>query len=153
MSLAYWRDSCKVNHPQIDHEHATLLSLLESVYRAILLEQRADAVQDILEALLNAMFLHCETEENLMEAYGYPDRAAHIADHEQILDAIFNIRLTAEQPNAVLSLDTIYDLANWMTRHIWEQDLPMVRFIQQRQKSEGLHLSRDQHTGCLIYVA
>ncbi|MBD2426123.1 hemerythrin family protein [Phormidium sp. FACHB-1136] len=143
MSLAYWRDACKVNHPQIDDEHHYLLTLLEKLYQAILRDHDEDAIQTSLDAVFSAMIDHCETEEALMEVFAYPDRISHIEQHEEILVLIFNYRLTLEQGLRPLTLDDVHDLATWLTSHVWTHDLKMVQFVQQQQKHYGAAMTQE----------
>jgi hemerythrin len=138
MSLAYWRDDCKTNFPEVDQEHQELLVILEALYRAILLNQSTSSVQTELDHLFRCALIHCETEEALMTTYNYPDHSVHGEQHEELLSKIFNLRLKTEQSQETLTLDVVYELATWLGRHIWDYDLKLVQFIQQRQQDEAL---------------
>lgn len=143
MSLAYWRDACKVNHPQIDHEHHHLLSLLEALYRSVLLDHSENVIETSLDAVFIATMAHCETEETLMELFDYPERVSHTEQHEEVLGLIFNYRLTVEQGLRPLTLDDVHHLATWFTAHVWTYDLKMVQFIQQQQQHYGAAMAQD----------
>lgn len=147
MALAYWREDCRVNHPHIDREHQYLLKLLEDLYRFVLLDQNTDLIQTTLDTLFGAMMDHCETEEALMDVFGYPDQTGHTDQHEDILGRIFNYRLTLEQSLRPLTLDDVYDLATWLTSHVRTHDLKMVQYIQhcQRHNGMGIHTGANPH--------
>lgn len=145
MALAYWRDECKVNHPQIDYEHHHLFQLLEGLYRSVLLDHDQVMIQGALDGLFSAMMEHCETEEALMEASGYPGRSEHIDQHEAILGIIFNHRLTLERGLSFLTLDDVYDMAIWFTSHVGNHDLRMMQYVQQQQKRNGVSMSQHLH--------
>ncbi len=142
MSLAYWRDSCKLNHPQIDQEHRYLLQLLEDLYRSVLLGYNEDRIQAALDTLFTVTLEHCETEEALMEVFGYPEQASHTEQHEELLELILNYRLTLEQGLRPLTLDDIHHLATWMTTHVSTYDLKMVQFVQHQQKHDGAAMTQ-----------
>ena len=137
MSLTYWRDDCKVNHPQIDQEHHYLLEILENLYHAVLQDHSEDLLQSFLDTLFGATLEHCEAEESLMEIFSYPDQYIHMKQHEEILGLILNYRLTLEQGLRPLTLDDVHDLATWLNRHIGTHDLKMVQYVQHRQKHDG----------------
>ncbi|QQE64602.1 hypothetical protein GFS31_12830 [Leptolyngbya sp. BL0902] len=143
MALAYWRDECKINHPQIDYEHHHLLNLLERLYRLVLLGQPDNAIQNTLDTLFNALLEHCETEEALMEIFAYPDGNSHIEEHEEILAQIFNYRLTLEQGLRPLTIDDVHDLATWLTNHVCTTDLKMMQYVQHQQKNDGQAMTQE----------
>ncbi len=142
MSLAYWQDDCKVNHPPIDQEHHHLLKLLEDLYRSVLWDHSEDILQALLDTLFRATLEHCETEESLMEVFGYPDQISHMEHHEEILALILNYCLTLEQGLRPLSLDDVHDLAACLNRHISTDDLKMVQFVQHQQKHDGAMMTQ-----------
>jgi hemerythrin len=72
MSLAYWRDICVLNFPEIDEEHVRLLYILESIYHDIQLAENTAGIQSKLHELFDTTLTHCETEERLMVIYRYP---------------------------------------------------------------------------------
>ncbi|MFH7245023.1 MAG: bacteriohemerythrin [Spirulina sp.] len=143
MSLAYWRDGCKLNHPQIDQEHGHLLQLLKNLYRSVLLDHDEDMIQAALDTLFRVTLEHCETEEALMEVFLYPEQASHTEQHEELLGLILNYRLTLEQGLRPLTLDDVHHLATWMTIHVSTYDLKMVQFVQHQQKHDGAAMTQE----------
>lgn len=143
MTLAYWRDGCKLNHPQIDREHHHLLQLLEELYRAVLLDHNEDLIQAALDTLFNVTMEHCETEEALMEVFRYPERSSHTDQHEELLGLILNYRLALEQGLRPLTLDDVHHLATWLTSHVSAYDLKMVQFVQHQQKHDGAAMTQE----------
>lgn len=141
MSLSYWRDDCKLNHPQIDREHRHILKLLEELYRSVLLDQREDVLQTLLDTLFTVTMEHCETEEALMAIFRYPEQLAHIEQHEILLDLILNYRLSLDQGGRPLTLDDVHNLATWLTGHVTAHDLKMVQYVKQQQKYDGTAFS------------
>jgi hemerythrin len=138
MALAYWRDICITNFPEIDEEHAGLIKVLQSVYQDIQLGNNRIAIQSKLNYLFEAALSHCEHEERLMEAYGYPDLSLHADKHEELLNNVLNLRLKAEDCDVSLTLDMIHSIATWLGRHSWDDDQKFVQFLRQRQQRETL---------------
>jgi hemerythrin len=138
MSLAYWRDICILHFPEIDDEHAELLSILKAIYQDIQSGEDGQPLQAKLHHLFHVALNHCESEERLMESYHYPDSQDHADAHEELLNTVLNLRLKAEEQQEKLTLDMIHDILAWLNRHSWDYDLRLVQFIQQRQQRETL---------------
>ncbi len=138
MALAYWRDICMTNFPEIDEEHAALIKVLQSIYQDIQCKEERTRIQSKLNYLFEAALVHCEHEERLMEAYSYPDLKDHVDRHEELLNDVLNLRLKAEDRDVMLTLDMIHSIAAWLGRHSWDEDLKLVQFIQQRQQKDSL---------------
>ncbi len=141
MSLAYWRDICMTNCPEIDDGHTVLLNILEAIYQDIQQEGTRSRIQAKLHYLFDTVLSHCETEERLMERYSYPDSKAHTDHHEELLNNVLNLRLKAEEQDQKLTLDMIHGIATWLGQHAWDYDLELVKFIQYRQQQESLLFS------------
>jgi hemerythrin len=138
MSLAYWRDYIKINHPKIDEEHRQLIDILESLHCAISLGQDHFTILGFLEQFLQASLSHCETEESLMVSHHYPHGDDHIAAHEEFLSELFNLHLKLEQREISPTLDMVHDLATELSSHCGDFDVELVQFINQ---SDDLSLS------------
>jgi hemerythrin-like metal-binding protein len=153
MSLAYWRDDCKLNHPQIDREHHRILKLLEELYRSVLLDHNKDELQTLLDNLFTVTMEHCETEEALMAIFRYPEQIVHIEQHEVLLDLILNYRLALEQGLRPLTLDDVHDLATWLTGHVAIYDLKMVQYVKQQQKHDETAISQTVNNDLFAVLA
>ena len=138
MSLAYWRDICVMNFPEIDEEHVTLLKTLQTIYQDIEHAEDINKIQAKLHFLFETALAHCETEERLMESYSYPESKVHADQHEELLNNVLNLRLKAEDQEEQLTLDMIHGIASWLSRHSWEYDLKLVQYIQHRRRQDSL---------------
>jgi hemerythrin-like metal-binding protein len=141
MSLAYWRDICILNLPEIDEEHADLLRILKAIYQDIQIGEDRHRLQSKLHLLFDSALSHCESEERLMESYGYPDYQEHADRHEELLNTVLNLHLKAEEQDGKLTLDMLHGIVVWLNHHFWDYDLKLAQFIQQRQHRETLLFS------------
>lgn len=86
--LVAWGDHLKVHQPQIDAQHQAIFDIALEI--AHIWQDRGDlnelkALADKLEKVLQAHFRY---EENLLAEIGYPDLAAHKAEHQVMLDEL-----------------------------------------------------------------
>lgn len=101
----------------IDTEHQVQVRLLAELRQWVVNGKDADALRESLADYCRAHFL---SEELLMRLHAYPDYDDHVADHEQMLDAISGLR----DP---VSIDA---LSAFLLRHIGERDARLHGYLQ-----------------------
>lgn len=119
---------------QVDHEHRRLFEIAGKVYDSLnsnsadaLAAARAAAVE-----LLDYTATHFANEENLMEAAGYPELAAHRQLHEQLLFKAHDMQLRAEFGDRHVPLELNRFVYNWLIDHIQTQDRKFGKFMAAR---------------------
>ena len=101
----------------IDAEHQIQIQLLNELRRVLREGQAGDELREQLTDYCRAHFL---SEELLMRLHAYPGYDDHVADHEQMIDALEG--LTApEQADALASL---------LLRHIGERDATLHAYLE-----------------------
>jgi len=101
----------------VDAEHQVQVRLLTELRQAVSGGKAADEIRERLADYCRAHFL---SEELLMRLHAYPDYDDHIADHEQMLDAI----------DGLTEPDTIDALSAFLLRHIGERDARFHGYLQ-----------------------
>lgn len=119
-----------------DHEHKTLMELLDKVR---LISQSPDQNVEIMRAL-TAMYLYAKDhffdEEGLMERLGYPEREQHARLHKEFLEKTHG--LTDACLEGTLQFDQLADfLAEWLARHVEEEDTKIIRFAKSQCADEA----------------
>ena len=102
----------------VDTEHQVQIRLLTELRRAVASGEDATELRERLADYCRAHFL---SEELLMRLHAYPDYEDHVADHEQMLDAIGDL----DEPT------TIEALSAFLLRHIGERDARLHGYLQQ----------------------
>ena len=105
--------------PVIDRQHARMASLLNRVADAVKGGEGPERVTGLLDELVAFTRNHFETEQRLMERYGYPEALAHAQEHRRLLDDLISIRAHAGGASVMLTLQS---LKEWLTSHIAHGD-------------------------------
>lgn len=125
-----WSDKYLIGIDRIDLEHETFFGLVKDFEKARLRNASKKELLGILnEIALYAKFHFC-SEENVMEAIGYPGLEEHKDKHLQLIDMLSNniLALTLDRvaPAKIESL-----LLEWFFHHTAEDDKKIVHFQQQ----------------------
>ncbi len=108
-----------VGVPVIDRQHARLAELLNRVAEAVKSGQDRDRVAVLLGEVVDFTRHHFETEERLMEKFGYPGALAHGQEHRKLLADLASIRAHATGASLMLTLQS---LKEWLVSHIAHGD-------------------------------
>lgn len=101
----------------VDAEHQVQVRLLKEL-RSAVAEGRETA--ELRERLADYCRAHFLSEELLMRLHAYPDYDDHVADHEQMLDAI-------EGLTEAVAIDA---LSAFLLRHIGQRDARFHGYLQ-----------------------
>jgi hemerythrin-like metal-binding protein len=91
MTLIRWEDSFALGIPEVDHEHKSLIALINRLHGAISTSASKIEIADNLAELHASIASHFALEESVMRQRGYDQLAAHKAEHERLLDDIREI--------------------------------------------------------------
>ena len=95
-----WTDSMSVGVPLIDNDHKALIHLINRLHESVSAGDTYDALDDLLNRMVDYIDIHFTREERVMEACGYPETAGHKGEHGQFVDYIKGLResFTEEKP-------------------------------------------------------
>jgi hemerythrin-like metal-binding protein len=125
MQLIEWRDEFATGITSVDHEHWTLIRLLNDLYDRIDEDDRA-ATSDFLGRLYGEIAADFALEERVMRDYRYAGYSAHKADHERLLDELRDIMEAHERGGAALDELPVI-LHRWFVRHFQTTDTYLHR--------------------------
>lgn len=129
-----WDEKLTFGVPDIDDDHRELVDCYNRLFRTIFTGHDAGAARTAFEAFVARTEDHFHREEVLMERVGYPDLAAHQAEHQSLL---VSARLLQERLLASGSLPVTCHrfafLRSWLLNHIIGTDKALARFILQAQ--------------------
>lgn len=122
-----------VGHEQIDAQHRAIVRQLMEASERAEAEDRA-GVEAALLRLWDETVGHFATEEALMEAHGYPERAAHRSSHHLFLEDLKGL-LTAIREHGLdedVKAWATQRAPEWIAFHIQANDAPLARFLARR---------------------
>lgn len=139
MERIEWDEKLAFGVPAIDDDHRELVDCYNRLFRAIFTDHDGAAARTLFEALVERTEDHFHREEILMERFGYPDLAAHKAEHQCLL---VSARLLQERILASGSLPVTCHrfafLRSWLLNHIIGTDRALARFILQAREPAGV---------------
>lgn len=135
MSMLTWDEKYCVEIAEIDRQHQNLFALLDELYGAMQDGQAAEVVGKVLDRVIDYTVDHFAYEEKLMRDAGYPDDAAHRAEHAELAEQAKELarRLRARQGDVPMA--TLKFLCDWLGRHILGTDKKYAPFLA----AKGLH--------------
>jgi hemerythrin len=127
-----WTDDFVLGIATIDAQHRWLVDATNLLHDQIE-SQRPDTatVGAILEGLVEYTMNHFILEEDLFNRLGYPETAAHKAEHDGFTRHAIELLLKFEQGEAV-SEDTLEFLQAWLVHHIMQVDKAYAPFLKAR---------------------
>jgi len=118
-----WTDDLSVGIEEIDNEHKTLISILNSFIDAVDDDEGVLVYDSIFGAFLETAIAHFRHEEELMEKSGYEDSDVHKHGHETLLEQLGDMReKLMTSPSDTMEEDVREFLANWLEIHIMVKD-------------------------------
>jgi hemerythrin-like metal-binding protein len=131
MPILEWNDSLNINVRDIDAQHRGLVSMANRLHDGMTSEQPAAMLRDILDEMGQYAVEHFGTEERYMEAHGYPERAAHMAEHRDFADKARRMTEDCASGKCALSMDILNFLCNWLVTHIHGTDKALGAFLNE----------------------
>lgn len=123
MALIQWQDSFSLGIAEVDHEHKSLIDLINVLHGSLTTSARTDEIAEFLAELHASVAAHFALEERVMRQAGYREFAAHKAEHERLLDEIRGIMdEQRSSPDADYERALAERLRDWFERHFRDAD-------------------------------
>jgi hemerythrin len=135
MALFEWSNDYSVGIAEIDAQHQRLVAMLNQLSDAMRSGKGSQVLDRVLGDLVAYTGTHFATEERLMQANGYPDFPRHKREHDQLTAQVLDLQQSLRAGSAVLSVDLLHFLKDWLTQHILGSDKRYGPFLQGR----GVH--------------
>jgi hemerythrin len=122
-----WQNSYALGIKSIDDQHRGLLDTFNELLAAH--EAGTCPPEAMVERLKAFAAEHFHVEEGYMQAFGYPELAAHLKEHEDFLAAVALFESSCAQgtgnPQAVLGF-----METWINGHLPGADRRMGRYLE-----------------------
>ena len=122
-----WHDEYATGHPEIDHDHRTLIGVLAVLSNAYCDADLVDTQIKTLELYVN---VHFAREERLMRQGDFPGLAQHVALHEAFRVNVRRMRaqwLAGDNPR--LREEITAELSRWLVAHIQGADRAYIPWL------------------------
>lgn len=124
-----WDDKYLVCVPRIDEQHKKLFSLINALGVAIIENKHEQIIDEVFEGLVDYVFTHFRTEEQILEEYGYPDLRQHKHEHKVFTRKIIKFRSDFKGGTNPKATSVMEYLVNWTHNHIIGTDLKYSSFF------------------------
>jgi hemerythrin len=117
-----WRDEFSVQIGSVDAQHRVLFGLADELYTAMSVGKSQLALSHILNRLVQYTRTHFAHEERLMRLHGYPELAAHKAEHDALTSKVLAFEADFSQGRIAMSVELLQFLKVWLEHHIQGSD-------------------------------
>ena len=133
MPLMTWSDKLSVGVEVFDSDHKRLVAMVNELFDAVNAGKGKDALGRVLDGLVTYTKTHFAREEEYFKKHGYPDMAAHMKEHHDLATQVLEVqkKWNAGQ-NAVLSMEVLNFLKNWLLQHIQGSDRKYGPFLREK---------------------
>ena len=123
MASMVWNDALSVGVKALDDDHKKLVDMINELLDGILKNRRHEALNKVLDNLIQYTRLHFAREESLFARTSYPAAAEHIQQHRALIQQVADLQARLKEGDtSLLSLDLMKFLKDWLTRHIMNED-------------------------------
>lgn len=133
MSLFTWADSYSVGVSAIDNQHKQLVVLLNELHDAMGRGGGNEAIDGILDRLVQYTKLHFADEERLMARAAYPKLASHKQIHEELTAEACRLQAAFRAGRMGISIEVLKFLRDWLQQHINGSDKEAGRYLAQQR--------------------
>jgi hemerythrin-like metal-binding protein len=134
-----WNDTFVAGVQEIDEQHMILVDLLNRVKLKLLPEPENKEMEQIILDLLSYALYHFETEERLMDEFGYgkgrpQDANAHLEQHRFFSEKVVSARKAHISGETLSAEELLTFLSEWLVNHILKTDFKLANFIQEKRR-------------------
>jgi hemerythrin-like metal-binding protein len=129
LSMFEWNNDYSVGIGSIDAQHQNLFRIVGELYAAMSAGQGKTVLAKTLDRLVQYTASHFAHEERLMAVHGYPDLAAHKAQHDALKTKVLQFQADFEREHVAMTTQLFQFLNDWLVVHIQGTDRKYVPFL------------------------
>jgi hemerythrin len=129
MVLIKLEDTLKLDIPEIDSQHETLIMLINLLHETMLQGAGKAALDEVLSKLLEHTQTHFAYEEKLMSQKGYPGYESHKSEHDNLTQHLMDLITRYKNGELLLSFGVVLELKGWALVHIEKSDKALGTFL------------------------
>jgi hemerythrin len=129
MTLLTWtKEAFGTNISIADDQHREIFARVNSLNEAVAAGDRAKVGKQ-LDALIDYVLMHFKTEEELFQKHGYPEFAAHKAEHDKLVGTCADLQKKFHAGQAEVTAETTGFVKEWLVKHIPARDKQYGPFL------------------------
>jgi len=133
-----WNDSLLTGVAEIDQQHRILVDSINEANIRLMEDHEIALIEQITKDLLSYAIYHFETEEDLMQQYGYEAASAdeasmHQKQHREFSSTVITVRDGLRDGKTISREDLLAFLNSWLVNHIMHTDQHLGAFIRQKR--------------------
>ena len=130
MSLISWNNSLTLGIESVDEQHQELVRIINALHAAMLAGKTKEVVGTVLGELVTYTQVHFKYEEQLFRRCKYVNIASHMAEHAGLTKQVLDFKNRFDRGEAILSIDLMEFLRDWLSKHILESDMQYVSALK-----------------------
>ena len=131
LRVVKWSDAFKTGIRVIDNDHRMLFEITERLVESANRNEHPDALNDIIDCLVDYAEGHFEREETYMAKCGFPELQAHQIEHQKATEKIYEIRdLYRSHPDQIDIVEVAEFFTRWLVEHIRDKDQRYVPYVR-----------------------
>lgn len=132
MAFINWDDSYSVGVVLIDNQHKRLIQIINELHDAMGAGKGKEILGKVLFELVQYVNTHFKTEEEYMVKYNYNEYESHRYEHEKLTDEVKRFHEDFKDGKAVLTIEIMNFLRNWLMDHILVKDKKFGKFLNEK---------------------
>ena len=129
-----WNDGYATGVVEIDEQHMILVHTLNEAGSKLSRDASPELFKQITQDLLSYALYHFDTEEELMQEYGYSEETdeamnRHLEQHRGFSAKVLAVRESLKSGMPVAADDILNFLNTWLVNHILNTDKRLGAFI------------------------
>ena len=132
MTLLTWNHACAVGVKAMDEQHAVLMDTLNEIRLALVRGHGREQVSEALNRLIEFTRMHFASEEQLLEAHGFPGASEHRDAHQKLLGQIEEAALRSQHHDDLRTKSMLLFLREWYMKHMEDLDSLYGRWLNAR---------------------
>jgi len=122
MPLMTWSANYSVGVRKFDEEHQHLFRIINDLNDAMRAGKSRDILRQVLAGLVTYTQYHFAAEEAAMKQAAFAEFAVHQSEHRALTDKVKNFMKEYEQDKALVSVELLVFLKDWLDKHILGTD-------------------------------
>jgi hemerythrin len=131
-----WDRALETGDAEIDEQHRELFARIDKLLAASRERRSREEVAQTLTFLGDYVVHHFSAEERMMQAAGYPEIAAHQAEHQRFVQefGILYNEYKSEGPTTLFIIRVGNRVTGWLREHIYRTDRSLVQWLRQHRR-------------------
>ena len=135
-----WNEKLLTGVTEIDSQHKILVDAINDANGRLMVDHDIKLIEQITKDLLSYAIFHFETEEDLMQQYGYEGESAehaqlHQRQHREFSSQVLAVRNNLRDGKEISREDLLAFLNGWLISHIMNTDQHLAAFIKQKRNT------------------